>query len=91
MHHDSQLMSSNAYERSIRDTGKSYNSFISNSTSPFATSPPTALNAPAPGTPDMMTIVCENSSAYESSEDTGVGGLSESELIGVNDGMGKKY
>lgn len=26
--------------------------------------------------------VCENSSAYESSEDTGVGGLSESELIG---------
>uniref|UniRef100_A0A1B0CC88 KANL2-like probable zinc-finger domain-containing protein n=1 Tax=Lutzomyia longipalpis TaxID=7200 RepID=A0A1B0CC88_LUTLO len=29
--------------------------------------------------------ICENSSAYESSEDTGVGGLSESELIGAND------
>lgn len=33
-----------------------------------------------------MFTVCENSSAYESSEDTGVGGLSESELIGVPDG-----
>lgn len=33
--------------------------------------------------------VCENSSAYESSEDTGVGGLSESELIGVHDVIGK--
>lgn len=30
--------------------------------------------------------ICENSSAYESSEDTGVGGLSESELIGTSDG-----
>ncbi|XP_037026059.1 uncharacterized protein LOC119067282 isoform X3 [Bradysia coprophila] len=29
--------------------------------------------------------ICENSSAYESSEDTGVGGLSESELIGTSD------
>lgn len=36
---------------------------------------------------DMFTTVCENSSAYESSEDTGVGGLSESELIGVPDGI----
>lgn len=33
--------------------------------------------------------VCENSSAYESSEDTGVGGLSESELIGVHDVIGE--
>lgn len=32
--------------------------------------------------------VCENSSAYESSEDTGVGGLSESELISASDGIG---
>lgn len=32
--------------------------------------------------------VCENSSAYESSEDTGVGGLSESELMGAPDGIG---
>lgn len=32
--------------------------------------------------------VCENSSAYESSEDTGVGGLSESELMGASDGIG---
>lgn len=31
---------------------------------------------------------CENSSAYESSEDTGVGGLSESELISASDGIG---
>lgn len=31
-------------------------------------------------TQDMLSV-CENSSAYESSEDTGVGGLSESELI----------
>lgn len=31
--------------------------------------------------------MCENSSAYESSEDTGIGGLSESEqLMGVHDG-----
>lgn len=29
--------------------------------------------------------ICENSSAYASSEDTGLGGLSESELIGAND------
>lgn len=36
---------------------------------------------------DMFTTVCENSSAYESSEDTGVGGLSETELIGVPDGI----
>ncbi|XP_034128317.1 uncharacterized protein LOC117583832 isoform X2 [Drosophila guanche] len=33
---------------------------------------------------DMFGI-CENSSAYASSEDTGLGGLSESELIGAND------
>lgn len=35
-----------------------------------------------------MFTVCENSSAYESSEDTGVGGLSESELISASDGIG---
>lgn len=35
---------------------------------------------------DVFTTICENSSAYESSEDTGVGGLSETELIGVPDG-----
>lgn len=35
-----------------------------------------------------MFTVCENSSAYESSEDTGVGGLSETELIGAPDGIG---
>ncbi|KAL7727874.1 hypothetical protein ACLKA6_019441 [Drosophila palustris] len=29
--------------------------------------------------------ICENSSAYASSEDTGLGGLSESELIGANE------
>ncbi|XP_043064976.1 LOW QUALITY PROTEIN: flocculation protein FLO11 [Drosophila ficusphila] len=33
---------------------------------------------------DMFGI-CENSSVYASSEDTGLGGLSESELIGAND------
>uniref|UniRef100_A0A182MIN2 Uncharacterized protein n=1 Tax=Anopheles culicifacies TaxID=139723 RepID=A0A182MIN2_9DIPT len=33
---------------------------------------------------DMLTI-CENSSAYASSEDTGVGGLSESELLATQD------
>lgn len=35
-----------------------------------------------------MFTVCENSSAYESSEDTGVGGLSENELIGAPDCIG---
>lgn len=40
-----------------------------------------------PSTQDMFTI-CDNSSAYESSEDTGVGGLSDPELIGVPDGIG---
>ncbi|XP_030376557.1 uncharacterized protein LOC115625587 [Scaptodrosophila lebanonensis] len=35
-------------------------------------------------TQDMFGI-CENSSVYASSEDTGLGGLSESELIGAND------
>lgn len=35
-----------------------------------------------------MFTVCENSSAYESSEDTGVGGLSETELIGAPDCIG---
>lgn len=35
---------------------------------------------------DIYTL-CENSSAYESSEDTGIGGLSESEqLMNVHDG-----
>ncbi|KAJ6639125.1 INO80 complex subunit D [Pseudolycoriella hygida] len=38
----------------------------------------------APNSQEFFTI-CENSSAYESSEDTGVGGLSESELIGTSD------
>lgn len=38
-----------------------------------------------------MFTVCENSSAYESSEDTGVGGLSESELIGAPDGIGSYH
>lgn len=33
----------------------------------------------------------ENSSAYESSEDTGVGELSESELITTQDGIGTFY
>lgn len=32
---------------------------------------------------DVLVVVSENSSAYESSEDTGVGGLSESEMIGT--------
>lgn len=45
-----------------------------------------------PGLVDLqqqeMFTVCENSSAYESSEDTGVGGLSESELMGASDGIG---
>lgn len=36
---------------------------------------------------DLLSV-CENSSAYESS-DTGVGGLSESELINTTDGIGK--
>lgn len=44
------------------------------------------------GLPNMaqqeLFTVCENSSAYESSEDTGVGGLSESELMGASDGIG---
>lgn len=39
---------------------------------------------------DLLSV-CENSSAYESSEDTGVGGLSESELIGASDGIGNAY
>lgn len=46
------------------------------------------INGPviqAPNGHDFFTI-CENSSAYESSEDTGVGGLSESELMGTSDG-----
>lgn len=34
-----------------------------------------------PGNTQDVLNVCENSSAYESSEDTGVGGLSESEII----------
>lgn len=34
-----------------------------------------------PGSTQDVLNVCENSSAYESSEDTGVGGLSESEMI----------
>lgn len=40
-------------------------------------------------TQQELFTVCENSSAYESSEDTGVGGLSESELMGASDGIGK--
>lgn len=35
--------------------------------------------------------VGENSSAYESSEDTGVGELSESELMTAQDGIGKVF
>ncbi|KAH8267314.1 hypothetical protein KR018_005726 [Drosophila ironensis] len=44
-------------------------------------------------TPDLdMFGICENSSAYASSEDTGLGGLSESELMGANDaGESPKY
>ncbi|XP_052889582.1 uncharacterized protein LOC128297905 [Anopheles moucheti] len=38
----------------------------------------------SPNTQDLLTI-CENSSAYASSEDTGVGGLSESELLTTQD------
>ncbi|XP_053659469.1 polyhomeotic-like protein 1 [Anopheles marshallii] len=38
----------------------------------------------SPNTQDLLTI-CENSSAYASSEDTGVGGLSESELLATPD------
>lgn len=45
-------------------------------------------NLTKPQQQEMFTM-CENSSAYESSEDTGVGGLSESELIGASDGIGK--
>uniref|UniRef100_A0A2Y9D2B8 Zf-C3Hc3H domain-containing protein n=2 Tax=Anopheles gambiae TaxID=7165 RepID=A0A2Y9D2B8_ANOGA len=39
---------------------------------------------PSVNTQDLLTI-CENSSAYASSEDTGVGGLSESELLATQD------
>lgn len=39
-----------------------------------------------------MLSICENSSAYESSEDTGVGGLSESELmVGTNEIAGNEF
>lgn len=41
----------------------------------------TVGNRPRTGHTDLL-LVSENSSAYESSEDTGVGGLSESEMIG---------
>ncbi|XP_049285083.1 uncharacterized protein LOC125764668 [Anopheles funestus] len=44
----------------------------------------TTLNNTSPSTQDLLTI-CENSSAYASSEDTGVGGLSESELLATQD------
>lgn len=43
----------------------------------------------APNGQDYFTI-CDNSSAYESSEDTGVGGLSESELMGTSDGKSSR-
>lgn len=39
-------------------------------------------------TQDLLNI-CENSSAYASSEDTGVGGLSESELMAAQDVIGE--
>lgn len=42
-----------------------------------------------PGNTQEFLNVCENSSAYESSEDTGVGGLSETELI-THDVIGKE-
>uniref|UniRef100_A0A182P818 Potential DNA-binding domain-containing protein n=1 Tax=Anopheles epiroticus TaxID=199890 RepID=A0A182P818_9DIPT len=48
-----------------------------------AHSVPLALSAAAT-TQDLLAI-CENSSAYASSEDTGVGGLSESELLASQD------
>ncbi|GAB0087626.1 hypothetical protein DMENIID0001_019550 [Sergentomyia squamirostris] len=48
------------------------------------TSQMTQISANQITTQELLNI-CENSSAYESSEDTGVGGLSESELIGAND------
>lgn len=44
---------------------------------------------PSVNTQDLLTI-CENSSAYASSEDTGVGGLSESELLATQDVIGKR-
>uniref|UniRef100_A0A182VYR2 Zf-C3Hc3H domain-containing protein n=1 Tax=Anopheles minimus TaxID=112268 RepID=A0A182VYR2_9DIPT len=44
----------------------------------------TTLKNSSPNTQDLLTI-CENSSAYASSEDTGVGGLSESELLATQD------
>ncbi|KMZ03569.1 uncharacterized protein LOC6728072 [Drosophila simulans] len=48
-----------------------------------------AVPAPLANTADLLGQdifgICENSSAYASSEDTGLGGLSESELIGAND------
>lgn len=37
---------------------------------------------------NIISVGGENSSAYESSEDTGVGELSESELITAQDGIG---
>lgn len=48
---------------------------------------PVAPNLTSLSQQEMFTV-CENSSAYESSEDTGVGGLSESELMGASDGIG---
>uniref|UniRef100_A0A182S8Z2 Zf-C3Hc3H domain-containing protein n=1 Tax=Anopheles maculatus TaxID=74869 RepID=A0A182S8Z2_9DIPT len=44
----------------------------------------TLTNGSPANTQELLTI-CENSSAYASSEDTGVGGLSESELLATQD------
>ena len=41
-------------------------------------------------TQDFLSI-CENSSAYASSEDTGVGGLSETELMVAQDVIGRFF
>ncbi|XP_035894747.1 polyhomeotic-like protein 1 [Anopheles stephensi] len=45
----------------------------------------TTLNHSSPANTQELLTICENSSAYASSEDTGVGGLSESELLATQD------
>lgn len=58
-------------------------------TTKLSSSPSLTTNHVPGITQDVLTM-CENSSAYESSEDTGVGGLSESELmVGAHDVIGK--
>lgn len=72
-------------------TGGNVNTYLPDNVMVYQLSSNSMPNASKIKIQNIISVGGENSSAYESSEDTGVGELSESELMTAQDGIGMFY